>query len=291
MSRKKVLVTGADSQLGKTLQARNFLTFDFDFKSKEELDITDKKSVKSYFKNHKIDYCLNFAAYTNVEQAEKDSKRCFKVNKKGVKNLVKAARKHHFKLIHISTDYVFDGLKQKPYKEKDRTRPINVYGKSKRAGEKIIIKNLKKYYIIRTSWLYSAFNRNFVKTILQAVNANQELKLINDQTGTPTYAEDLIDFILYLMRHNRLNNKPAPWGIYHFSNSGKTTWYKFAREILSYTQAEVSLKPVCSFEYPTEALRPVYSVLSKKKIQKKLDCKPRHWKKALKEFIREYKKQ
>jgi len=217
----------------------------------------------------------------------KRKKACFKVNKKGVKNLAKAARRHRFVLIHISTDYVFDGLKKKPYNEKDKAHPLNVYGASKLAGEKIIRKYLKQYYIIRTSWLYSPYNRNFVKTILKLAQTKNKLNLINDQTGTPTYAKDLIEFILFIIKNNELKNNFISPGIYHFSNKGKATWYDFAREILSYSPLVPDLKPVSSEEFSTEAKRPAYSVLSKKKIKNNLNYKPRRWEKALKEFIRE----
>jgi dTDP-4-dehydrorhamnose reductase len=280
------LVTGSESQLGKTLKE---ITpsggFKFYFTTKSELDITDKEQVKRIFKQVSFDYCLNFAAYTDVNLAEKEEKKCFKVNAKAVGYLAKACKKHNCILIHISTDYVFDGSKKKPYKETDLPNPLNIYGKSKLAGEQIIQQYLKKYLIIRTSWMYSAYNNNFVKTILNLSKKQNEIRLINDQTGTPTFAFDLIAFILFAIRKIEDKEKKKYFGLFHFSNKGKTTWYDFGRKIVELLGNEVKIIPIKTREYPSPAKRPEYSVLSKKKLQKTFDYKVQNWKNALQDFF------
>jgi len=281
----KILVTGAESQLGKSLRMMPCPYFDVTFKSKYTLDITDKKAVKRFFKENNFDYCFNFAAYTNVNQAETDKKACFNVNVKGVANLAKAAKKNDFTLVHISTDYVFDGKKNTAYMEDDKTNPLNVYGASKLMGENIISQYLKKYLIIRTSWLYSKFNRNFVKTVLELSKTQKKLKLVNDQTGTPTYAPDLIQFLLFLIQTIEENPKKNYFGTYHFSNQGKATWYEFGQKILSYAGIEKKIKPINSARFERHVVRPPYSVLSKKKIKQLFDYKPRKWENALKDFF------
>lgn len=281
----KILVTGAESQLGKSLRVMHYPEFDFIFKSKYSLDITDKKALKDFFKKNKFDYCLNFAAYTNVNQAEIDQKACLKVNVKGVANLAKVSKKHNVTLVHISTDYVFDGTKRAPYTEEDRTNPLNFYGKSKLMGEEIIRRYLKKYLIVRTSWLYSKFNRNFVKTVLELSKTQKKLKLVNDQIGTPTYAPDLVKFLLSTITIIEENPKINYFGTYHFSNEGKASWYVFGQKILSIAGIDKKVKPIDSSRFDTHVLRPAYSVLSKKKIKDVFGYKPRKWNKALKDFF------
>ncbi len=282
----KILVTGAESQLGKSLRMIPQPYFDIVFKSKYTLNITDKKAVKRFFKENSYDYCLNFAAYTNVNQAETDKKSCFKVNVKGVANLAKAAKKYDFTLVHISTDYVFDGKKQKPYLENDKPNPLNIYGASKLMGEEIIRQYLTKYLIIRTSWLYSRYNNNFVKTVLELSKTQKKLKLVNDQIGTPTYAPDLIHFLLFMIKTIGENPEKNYYGTYHFSNQGKASWYDFGKKILSYAGINKKIKPIDSSHFEKRVRRPTYSVLSKKKIKKLFDYKPRKWDKALKDFFK-----
>ncbi len=281
----KILVTGAESQLGKSLRMMSYPDLNLTFKSKYTLDITDKKEVKQFFKENNFDYCLNFAAYTNVTQAETEQKTCLKVNVKGVANLAKAAKKHDFTLIHISTDYVFDGNKNAPYSEEDEINPLNFYGISKFMGEEIIRHYLKKYLIVRTSWLYSKFNRNFVKTVLELSKTQKKLKLVNDQTGTPTYAPDLVEFLMFLITTNEANPKKNYYGTYHFSNEGEATWYRFGQKILSLAGIDNKIKPIDSSRFDKHVARPAYSVLSKKKIKEVFGYKPRKWEKALKDFF------
>ncbi len=281
----KILVTGAESQIGKSLRMMPDKDFNITFKSKYSLNITDKKAVKNFFKENNFDYCFNFAAYTDVNRAEIDKKACLKVNVEGVANLVKAAKKYNVTLVHISTDYVFDGKKKKPYNENDKPNPLNFYGETKLMGEYIIRQHLKKYFIVRTSWLYSKFNRNFVKTVLELAKTKRKLKLVNDQTGTPTYAPDLIDFLLFMIKTVENNPQKNYYGIYHFSNQGKATWYRFGKKVLSYAGIVKKIKPIDSARFDTHVIRPAYSVLSKKKIKKVFNYKPRQWDKALKDFF------
>jgi len=286
-SKPIILVTGAESQLGKTLRMfpDSKDRFNFIFKNKYTLDIKDKSEVKKFFKEHKIDYCFNFAAYTNVTQAETDKKKCFEVNVKGVANLAKAAKKHDFTLVHISTDYVFDGQKQEPYIETDKENPLNIYGKTKFLGELTIEQHLKKYVIVRTSWLYSKFNKNFVKTVLELSKLNRKLKLINDQTGTPTYANDLVQFLLLLTETIENNPKKNYFGTYHFSNQGEATWYDFGKKILEYAGINKKIKPIDTSRFDNSVKRPAYSVLSKNKIKDIFDYKPQKWETALKDYF------
>ncbi len=277
---KKILVTGADSQLGKTLRELQPAGFEIDFYDKQSLDITNANNIDKILKRKNYDYCFNFAAYTNVEQAEIDTKKCFEINAEAVKKLAELTAQHHTALVHISTDYVFDGQKKTPYTETDIPHPLNQYGKSKLEGEKWAALN-PIHYIIRTSWLYSSFNRNFVKTVLQLAQNKDTLQLVNDQTGSPTYAPDLIDFILHLVR---FVEQPKS-GIYHFSNSGETTWFEFGKEILSLRRKQIALTPVTSVVFQTKAARPAYSVLSYQKIKKVLNYTPRNWREGLKEFL------
>jgi dTDP-4-dehydrorhamnose reductase len=282
----RILVTGAESQLGKSLRMHPRLkNYDVTFKSRYTLDITDKKAVKNFFGEHCFDYCFNFGAYTNVNQAETNKKACFDVNVKGVANLAKAAKKNDVNLFHISTDYVFDGDKSKPYTEDDEPNPINVYGQSKLLGEEIIEDYLDKYLIIRTSWLYSKFNKNFPKTILELAKTQPKLKLVNDQIGTPTYAPDLIDFLLFMVDTIEDNPKKNYSGIYHFSNKGKASWYDFGKEILSVAGIDKKVKPIDTARFESHVKRPAYSVLSKNKIETVFDYKPRKWQEALQDFF------
>ncbi len=276
MNKQTILVTGADGQLGKTLQQKTSGQKQFFFTNKETLDITDNDSIKNLFNKHKFKYCINFAAYTNVEKAETNSEQAFLINEKAVANIAMTCKEFDCKLIHISTDYVFDGKKINPYTETDMTSPLNVYGKSKLAGEKVVLDIMKEYFIIRTSWLYSEFKTNFYKTILRISESNQELKIINDQYGTPTYTGDLIDFILFI-----IDNKEKPYGIYHFSNEGKATWFDFASKIIKYNKLSNKVLPIESQEFVTKAKRPNNSVLSKEKIKKTFNFTPRNWDEAL----------
>ncbi|MEM6516582.1 MAG: dTDP-4-dehydrorhamnose reductase, partial [Bacteroidota bacterium] len=225
----KVLVTGANGQLAKTIEQKSRQlkqSIDFHFLSKENLDISNVEKLSLFFGKNHFDYCVNCAAYTNVELAETEQETAYKVNAYAVKSLSENCQKFSIALIHISTDYVFDGLKSIPYLEIDQTNPLNIYGKSKLQGELYIKESLDDYFIIRTSWLYSEFGKNFAKTILNKLNADEPLKIITSETGTPTSCNDLAEFIIYL-----IENRIKKYGIYHFSASGSTTWHGFALKI------------------------------------------------------------
>ena len=259
---KTILVTGANGQLGKCFQkqAKKFPNFRFLFCSSKELDITLKESVESVFKEHKIDFCINTAAYTNVEQAENEQEKAFLVNARGAGNIAEICQENNSVLFHFSTDYVFNGKSEKPYKETDTVDPINVYGASKLKGEERIREVLGESFIFRTSWLYSEFGHNFYRTILRKADEKATLNITTTQLGTPTNANDLAEYVLNIIASGSKN-----YGVYHFSNEGRATWYDFAEEILDYSQKrdQVILNKTGFFK--TLAERPEFSVLSKQK--------------------------
>ncbi|UKM65585.1 dTDP-4-dehydrorhamnose reductase [Flavobacteriaceae bacterium GSB9] len=256
----KVLVTGANGQLGKTIEelyAQNKLNIDFAFATKADLDITDKLKVEDFFLKHDFDYCINCAAYTNVEQAEKTPDEANKINAEGVKNLANVCIKRKVVLIHISTDYVFDGEKTTPYTIDDATNPINAYGKSKLLGEQYIQNALSDYFIVRTSWLYSKkYGKNFYRTIVALAEEKDELSITTDQTGCPTDTVNLANFIVGLIA-----KREKKYGIKHFSDDKVMTWYDFARKVLSENNLINSTNLVKTSNYVTFAKRPKYSVL------------------------------
>ena len=259
-----VLVTGAGGQLGKTIKAlfsKNNYNLNVVFVTKEELDITNSESTHAFFLNNKFDYCINCAAYTNVEQAEKTPEIAFKVNAEGVKFLAKSCKISATILIHISTDYVFDGEKSEPYTVDDIPNPINEYGKSKLKGEQYIQEFLKSYFIVRTSWLYSKkHGHNFYKTILEKTKTKAEISVATDQIGCPTNTVNLSRFLI-----NLINKKNNDYGIYHFSDEKPMTWYDFAKEILLENGINNKIKLLKAREYITFATRPKFSVLSNDK--------------------------
>ena len=276
----KVLVTGANGQLGQTLQElceNNSKTCEFTFMSKFDLDISNESALLEIFDKNDYDYCINCAAYTNVEQAEKTPEIAYRINAEAVKHLAKTCKMHDTILIHISTDYVFDGIKQTPYTETDKPNPINVYGKSKLQGEINIQENTSQYFIIRTSWLYSKYKKNFVKTIQKLAEEKEKLDVINDQIGSPTNTEDLAKCILTILKKQTKN-----FGLYHFSNSGEISWYDFAKEIMSLQNLNAHINPVNSRVFNMCATRPSYTVLNTNKIHKTLKLHKKDWKKSLK---------
>ncbi len=256
---KKILVTGANGQLGKCIKdaSLKFSDFEFIFKTKEELNIVNEESVKDYFNKNIFDYCINTAAYTNVEKAESDPDSAFLVNAEAVKNIALACKSQNIVLIHISTDYVFDGEKETPYTEEDKTNPINVYGASKLKGEQYIQEIVTDYFIFRTSWLYSQYGHNFYNSILKFAKQEKELSITTEQIGTPTNANDLAKAIL-----NTIAINSEKYGIYNFSNTGEATWYDFAKAILQHTKQFDPTKLAKTDHYRTFAKRPNYSVLS-----------------------------
>ena len=259
----KILVTGANGQLGKTIQDLyhdNDLGLEFNFVGKQELDITNKNQIHNFFKENRIDYCINCAAYTNVEQAEKTPEMAFKVNAEGVKYLAQTCNKTNTVLIHVSTDYVFDGEKGTPYTIQDVPNPINEYGKSKLLGEQYIQEIMSKFFIIRTSWLYSKIHgKNFYKTILDKAKTEKSLYITDEQIGCPTDVVNLTEFIVALI----LRNEKA-FGIHHYCDNKIMTWFSFAEHILYENNLKDKINLFKSSNYITLAKRPKYSVLCTK---------------------------
>lgn len=255
-----ILVTGANGQLGLTIKelfANNDLGLDFTFVNKQQLDITNQDQVKTFFNKQQFDYCINCAAYTNVEQAEKTPEIAYKVNAEGVKNLALACKKSNTTLIHISTDYVFDGEKKEPYTTTDEPNPINEYGKSKLLGEQYVQALLEKYVIVRTSWLYSKkHGNNFYKVILEKAKNGEELHITDAQIGCPTDTERVAKYFV-----DSIVNKSLTSGIKHISDDKVMTWFEFAEQIVSENHLKNKTTLVKGSNYVTFAKRPIYSVL------------------------------
>ncbi|MGE5943415.1 MAG: dTDP-4-dehydrorhamnose reductase [Flavobacteriales bacterium] len=277
-----VLVTGSNGQLGKCLRdvSINKSNIKWIFKSSKELDITDENSIRKTFENNKIDYLINCAAYTAVDKAESEKDKAFLVNAEGVSFLAKVCKEYDTTLIHMSTDFVFDGKKRTPYTEMDIPNPINVYGVSKFKGEQYVQDILKKYYIIRTSWVYSEYGNNFVKTMLKLTNQKNEISVVNDQIGSPTYAGDLANVILNLITSNTNS-----YGLYHYSNEGVASWYDFAKAVFEESKIHIELMPIKTQDYQSLAKRPVFSVLDKYKVKNELKTQVPYWKDSLKKAI------
>lgn len=276
---KKVLVTGAFGQLAMCIKqaAPNYPDLDFTYVNKTELDVTDPSAVRSYFNENPVDVCINTAAYTNVEKAESEKEQAFAVNAMAVKTLAEACESHKTVLIHVSTDYVFDGTKRSPYTEQDATNPINVYGASKLAGEEELAVHCSRHFIIRTSWLYSEYGHNFFKTILRHATEGNPLTITTEQLGTPTNANDLARAILLVA-----DSESKEYGLYHYSNSGEATWYDFAKAILQ-ESGQIEIANLAKTDhYRTFAKRPVYSILNSTKFCKAFKADTIDWKESLK---------
>lgn len=283
MMNVKVLVTGANGQLGKCIEEfseRSGNNIDFVFMNSTALDITSRLDVERVFKSENFEYCINCGAYTAVDKAEEDIDIAHRVNVIGVRNLAELCNVTNTILIHISTDFVFDGTNNKPYTELDKTNPISVYGLTKLKAEEEIYSILKGYFIIRTSWLYSEYGNNFVKTMLKLSKTREKLEVVSDQVGTPTYAKDLVSAIITL-----INNENFKYGIYHYSNEGVASWYDFARAIFEISKVEIKVNPILTSNYPTLAKRPYFSVLDKTKIKLNLEIKIPHWRDSLKKCL------
>ena len=265
------LVIGANGQLGSELH--NILGDKATYVDVAELDITNAGDVKTFFADKTFDAIINCAAYTAVDKAETDVELATKINVDGVLNLAKS----NLPIIHISTDYVFDGKSYKPYSEDDTTNPKSVYGVTKLAGEKAVMENAKTAIIIRTSWLYSEFGNNFVKTMKRLGAEKESLNVIFDQVGTPTYAADLAQAIVDILPQIKTGAKE----IYHYSNEGVCSWYDFATEIMNLSDLKCKVNPIEGKDYPTAATRPFYSVLNKQKIKNDFNIEINHWKESL----------
>ncbi len=281
----KVLITGSNGQLGNELKelADSYALFEFIFTDLPELDITSETAVNQFFKIHNPDVILNCAAYTAVDKAEQEEELAFRVNALAPGILASAAADIGAFLVHISTDYVYDGLNFQPYNESDKINPLSVYARSKAAGEKAVIESNAKAIIIRTSWLYSAFGTNFVKTILKYGIERESLNVVFDQTGTPTYARDLAQVILETLPMAMLANQVE---IYHYSNEGVASWYDFAKAILDLAAIDCKTLPIPAREYALPAPRPFYTVLDKSKIKKKFAVGIPYWRDSLQHCLR-----
>jgi dTDP-4-dehydrorhamnose reductase len=279
-----VLVTGANGQLGHAIRfiASNYPNIDFIFCSSSDLDITNKDNCESVFNKEKPDFCINAAAYTAVDKAESEPEKAHLINCIGAKNLAEASKNYNTKLIHVSTDFVFDGSKNEPYNETDLPNPKGVYGQTKLEGEKAIQEVFDAYYIIRTSWVYSQFGNNFMKTMLRLASERTSLSVVNDQIGTPTNAVDLAHAILKIVTscHAELVSASS-YGIYNFSNEGQCSWFDFAKKIFEINRVKIDLIPIPTTQFPTPAARPKYSVLDKTKIKTTFGIEIKPWKQAI----------
>jgi dTDP-4-dehydrorhamnose reductase len=282
MALQKILVTGAEGQLGKCLQdiTKENSSFKFIFCSKTELDITSQMSIIDAVEEHQPSYLVNTAAYTAVDLAESEKEKAFAVNADSMIGLSRVCKEKDIRLIHFSTDYVFNGEGSVPYKEEDVLNPINVYGNSKAAGETNTLNENAGAIIIRSSWIYSSYGKNFVKTMLQIMRTREQVRVVNDQFGSPTYAADLAGAILNLI----VSNKWIP-GIYHYTNAGIISWYEFALAIKEIAQLQCEIIPITSSEFPTAAKRPSYSALDNRKIQMIYGIIAPQWKKSLSDCL------
>jgi dTDP-4-dehydrorhamnose reductase len=282
----KILVTGANGQLGKDLKdlSSSYPQFEFVFLSREDMPINQFELVRTIFDTLKPTYCFNCAAYTAVDRAESEKELVFLINGEAVGVLAAICKEHNTKFIHISTDYIFNGEGTYPYTENFPTDPVNVYGASKLEGEKQAIQLNPDCIIIRTSWVYSSHGKNFVKTMIRLMNEKDQLKVVNDQVGSPTYAADLAEVMLRVI---------AAWkpGIYNYSNEGIISWYDFALAIKEIANSHCDVKPISTSEYPTPAKRPAYSVLDKTKIQEAFGIQLKNWKESLAGCIEKISKQ
>ncbi|MBO7264014.1 MAG: dTDP-4-dehydrorhamnose reductase [Alistipes sp.] len=271
----RVLVTGAKGQLGSEL--RVIASADYLFTDIEELDICSEEAVAEFVERNKIDMIVNCAAYTNVDRAEEECDVAERVNSSAVATLARVAKRNNARLIHISTDYVFGGeMFNAPIEEYVTTAPLGVYGRTKLLGERAIKESGCDYVIIRTSWLYSTYGKNFVKTIMRLASERDELRVVNDQIGSPTYAKDLAMVIVQICERRAFE-----CGVYHYANRGEISWYDFARAIVEMCGAECRVVPCTTKEYGAKALRPAYSVLCTEKIRSSLGCEIPDWRVSL----------
>jgi dTDP-4-dehydrorhamnose reductase len=282
MEKPVILVTGSNGQLGKELQqlADSYPQYRFVFASRDDMQLHVFGLVENFFIATKPQYCINCAAYTAVDKAEGEEELAMLVNGEAVGNLAAVCKKYQTKLVHISTDYVFDGESETPYKEDDATGPINTYGKSKLLGEQLCMKEDPDAIIIRTAWVYSSFGNNFVKTMMRLMNERNELNVVADQIGSPTYAADLAKAILDIISSGKWES-----GIYHYSNEGKISWFEFAQTIKEITNSKAIVHPIETAQYPTPARRPHYSLLNKEKIKSTYSVAVPDWEASLKTCI------
>jgi dTDP-4-dehydrorhamnose reductase len=290
MQKISIVITGAKGQLGSELQLLKgkYPQFEFTAVDVEELDLLNEEAVKQFFEKTKTDYIINCAAYTAVDLAEQNKDLCYRVNSNAVKTLAEICKNKNIRLIHISTDYVFDGNAHEPIDETLKAAPLSVYGQSKLDGENHILAVLDNAYIIRTAWVYSGFGKNFVKSIIKLAKEKGQLNIVADQIGTPTFAGDLAAAVLHIVdqitRHK--NDKP---GIYHFTNEGVASWYDFAHAIVETKKIACVVKPIKTKDYKTAAVRPKFTVLDKSKIKQTFAIDVKHWRESLQGMLISYK--
>jgi dTDP-4-dehydrorhamnose reductase len=279
---KKILVTGANGQLGQCLQkiSSQFEEFEFIFTDSETLDITNKEEVNDFFWQNAPDFCINAAAYTAVDLAETDIEKAFLVNADGTENLAEACAENNAQFIHVSTDYVFDGENNLAYTEEDFTNPLGVYGASKLAGDELALEVNPCSVILRTSWVYSEFGKNFVKTMLNLFATKEELSIVADQFGQPTNANDLAEAIMKIIKSEKITP-----GIFNFSNLGRISWFDFAEKIAELSEAKIKLNAIETSQYPTPAKRPKNSVLDLDKISKTYAIQLKPWEESLEDCV------
>ncbi len=280
---KNVLVTGGNGQLAGCIRdvAKGLVKYNFTYVDVEELDITDKKAVESFFRENPTSWCVNCAAYTAVDKAEMEKEQAQKVNVDGAKYLAEASKTHGTKFIQISTDFVYNGQQGSIYLETDPTGPLGVYGSTKLEGEIAVKGGIEEHFIIRTSWLYSEYGNNFLKTMLRLGSERDELNVVADQIGTPTYAGDLAQFIVDLIEEDS-----QKYGLYHYSNEGVASWYDFAKAIIDESNTACKVLPIKTEAYPTPARRPAFSVMDKSKVKQEFDMEIPHWRDSLKNTLR-----
>lgn len=279
--KKRIVITGANGQLGNEMRllAGKQARFEFDFTDIQDLDLCDAEAVSAYFASKGPAYLVNCAAYTNVNKAESEEALAYQVNRDAIGNLARAAAENATKVLHVSTDYVFDGKGKRPYREDDAPCPASVYGRSKLAGEQVLRQYCPDSVIVRTAWLYSSFGNNFVKTMLRLGAQAPEVRVVADQVGTPTYAGDLAKALMQIILSAE-EDAFVP-GIYHFTNEGICSWYDFAREIFARSGINTPLTAISTDDYPTPAQRPAYSVLDKSKIKNTYGLKIPEWQESL----------
>ena len=280
---KKILIIGGNGQLGNSLNklsSEYALDYEFHFTDYDTLDITNQKQINEYFSEYEPHYCINVSAYTAVDLAEQEKEKAFAINAEGVKHLAEACAEKGIDLIHISTDYVFDGDTNIPYSEDNFTNPLSVYGASKLEGENLALENNPKTIIIRTSWLYSEFGKNFVKTMLNLFGSKDELNVVADQFGQPTNANDLAEVIMKI-----ISTEEKEYGVFHFSNYPETTWFDFAKKIAELSKSKIKINPISTEQYPTPAKRPMRSTMCLDKIENSYNIEPKYWENSLEECV------
>lgn len=281
----KFMITGVNGQLGHDVMMQlKEMDFDVIAPIRDEFNLTDKNQVENYIIKEKPDVIIHCAAYTAVDKAEDEKDLCYSVNVEGTRAVVEAAKKINAKVVYISTDYVFDGLGQEPHSEEKETNPVNYYGYTKEQGEKIIRDLIDKHFVVRTSWVYGLNGNNFVRTMIKLAGSRNEINVVSDQIGAPTYTKDLAEFIVKLVQTNN-------YGTYHGVNEGYCSWYEFAKSIFVKTGIEMNVNPISTEDYPTRAKRPLNSRLSKENTTKAVLDRMPHWEDALTRFIEELKSQ